>query len=150
MTPSGYGQMRATDADRDSVHAILQSAYADGRLTWDEFDARSTALLEAKTYGELVPLTSDLRRPVPYQAPPRVRAHGTNSLAITSLVCGISQVFFWFLAGIPAIVCGHIARHQIRQTGEDGDGLALAGLILGYIGVLGPILIILLIALAAS
>jgi hypothetical protein len=31
------------------------------------------------------------------------------------------------------IVCGHIARSQIRSTGEQGDGLALAGLILGYV-----------------
>jgi predicted RNA-binding protein with TRAM domain len=30
------------------------------------------------------------------------------------------------------IVLGHIARAQIRRTGQDGDGLALAGLIIGY------------------
>lgn len=32
-----------------------------------------------------------------------------------------------------AIPLGHVARKQIRQTGEEGDGLALAGLIIGYI-----------------
>jgi len=31
------------------------------------------------------------------------------------------------------IILGHIARKQIRETGEDGDGLALAGLIIGYV-----------------
>lgn len=141
--------MRATDADRDSVHSLLQAAYADGRLTWEEFDARSTALMEARTYGELVPLTADLRRPVPYQPPPRVRG-GTNQMAIISLLCGIFQIPFWLLTGIPAIVCGHIARRQIRQRGEQGDGLALTGLVLGYLGVLGPILLTLVIVLAVT
>ena len=45
-------------------------------------------------------------------------------------------MFFWLLTGIPAIVLGHIARRQIRQTGEAGDGMALAGLILGYVGLI--------------
>jgi hypothetical protein len=147
----GYGHMRATDADRDQVHSILQGAYAEGRLTWEEFDARSTALMQAKTYAQLATLTSDLRLPAPYQ-PNRVAVPGaprqTNALAITSLVCGICQIPFWFLAGIPAIICGHIARSQIRQTGEDGDGMALAGLILGYLGVLGPLVLGLLITVA--
>jgi hypothetical protein len=52
------------------------------------------------------------------------------------MVCGIVQFFgFWLLAAIPAIVCGHIARRQIRQTGEQGSGMALAGLIMGWVGV---------------
>jgi hypothetical protein len=59
----------------------------------------------------------------------------TNQLAIAALVCGVAQVFFWVLSGIPAVILGHIARRQIRQTGENGDGMALAGLILGYIGI---------------
>ena len=52
----------------------------------------------------------------------------TNSLAIVSLVLAL-------LFPIAAIPTGHIARSQIRRTGEQGNGLALAGLIVGYIGV---------------
>jgi hypothetical protein len=67
----------------------------------------------------------------PYPAyPPALR---TNGLAIASLVCGVGT-FVIGLSFIPAIICGHIARRQIRQTGEQGGGLALAGLILGYVG----------------
>jgi hypothetical protein len=33
------------------------------------------------------------------------------------------------------VILGHIARRQIRETGENGDGMALAGLILGYVGI---------------
>ena len=144
MTAGSYGPMRATDADRESVHSLLQAAYADGRLTWDEFDSRSTSLLQAKTYDQLGVLTADLRQPVPYRQgsypPAKTR---TNAVAIASLACGIGQIFFWFIAGVPAIVLGHVARRQIRETGEAGDGMALAGLILGYIGVIGPLLAIL-------
>jgi hypothetical protein len=62
------------------------------------------------------------------------RAAGpTNGLAVIAFVCGLAQ-FVIVLTFIPAIVCGHIARAQIRRTGEGGGGLALAGLILGYVG----------------
>ena len=57
----------------------------------------------------------------------------TNGLAVASLVCGVGT-FVIGLSFIPAIICGHIARGQIRRTGEQGGGLALAGLILGYVG----------------
>ena len=149
MTAGSYGSMRATDADRDGVHSLLQAAYADGRLTWDEFDQRSTSLMQAKTYDQLGALTADLRRPVPYRPglSPAVVPR-TNQLAVASMVCGICQVFFWFVAGVPAIVLGHVARRQIRQTGEAGGGMAIAGLIMGYIGVLVP-LIALIAAVAA-
>jgi hypothetical protein len=143
MTAGSYGSMRVTDADRDSVHSLLQAAYADGRLTWEEFDSRSTSLMQAKTYDDLGALTADLRQPVPYRpgSYPAARSR-TNAMAIASLACGIGQIFFWFVAGVPAIVFGHVARRQIRETGEAGDGMALAGLILGYLGVIGPLLAI--------
>ena len=75
----------------------------------------------------------------------------TNGLAIASLVCGIAQIIFGILTGIPAIILGHMARRQIRQTGEQGAGMALAGLILGYVGVaLAVLAVILIIAVVAA
>jgi hypothetical protein len=50
----------------------------------------------------------------------------TNTMAILALV-------FAFVFSPAAIVMGHVAKKQIRQTGEGGDGLATAGLWLGYI-----------------
>ncbi|GAA1099585.1 DUF4190 domain-containing protein [Tsukamurella spumae] len=52
----------------------------------------------------------------------------TNSLAVVALVLG-------FVAGPLAIPVGHISRAQIRRTGEQGGGMALAGLVLGYLSV---------------
>ena len=54
------------------------------------------------------------------------------------------------LATIPAIVFGHLARHQIKRTGEQGAGLALAGLILGWAAVVLAVLLILGVAAAAG
>ncbi|MFN4003040.1 DUF4190 domain-containing protein [Microcella sp.] len=51
----------------------------------------------------------------------------TNTLAIVSLVLA-------FFISLGAIICGHIALNQIKQTGEGGRGLAIAGLVLGYLG----------------
>ncbi|MFI5493069.1 DUF4190 domain-containing protein [Actinoplanes sp. NPDC051859] len=50
----------------------------------------------------------------------------TNTMAILSLVLA----FFFAPAGI---VCGHIAKKQIRMTNESGEGLATAGLWVSYI-----------------
>ena len=66
--------------------------------------------------------------------------------AIVSLICGVlSMTPFWILAGIPAIILGHISRSSIRKSmGRlKGEGMALAGLILGYISVaLLPVVLI--------
>ncbi|WP_018351525.1 DUF4190 domain-containing protein [Longispora albida] len=53
-------------------------------------------------------------------------ARGTNTMAILSLV-------FAFVFAPVGIVLGHMAKKQIAQTGEDGDGLATAGLVCSYI-----------------
>jgi type VI protein secretion system component VasF len=52
--------LRAADRDRDEVAGILREHYAQGRLTMEEFDERSTAAVSAKTMGELRALTADL------------------------------------------------------------------------------------------
>lgn len=65
----------------------------------------------------------------PYPAsPPR----GTNGFAIASLVCGLVACG---VGSVLAIVFGHIARAQIRRTQEGGGGLAIAGLVVGYVGI---------------
>jgi Domain of unknown function (DUF1707) len=66
-----HGSLRASDADREVVHRVLGGAYADGRITREEFDERSEAVLAARTLAELPPLISDL---VPVAALPVRRA----------------------------------------------------------------------------
>jgi uncharacterized protein DUF4190/uncharacterized protein DUF1707 len=176
MTAGGYGTAWPSDADRANVQAILNRAYAEGRLNQPDFQARAAQVAGAETYDQLSQLTADLGAPPPpgapgwgapppgapgWTAPPPgapgwgapppgapgwgapppgyapmpYPARPTNQLAIAALVCGCAQLFFWVFTGIPAVILGHIARRQIRETGENGDGMALTGLILGYVGI---------------
>ena len=81
----------------------------------------------------------------PYAAAPT--GPKTNTLAIVSLVLA-------FFISLGAVICGHIALSQIKKTGENGRGLAIAGLILGYLGLIagliGTIIWISFFAIAAS
>ncbi len=52
--------LRAADRDRDVVLRLLGDAYADGRLTREEYDERAGRVAEAKTLGDLRPLMTDL------------------------------------------------------------------------------------------
>jgi uncharacterized membrane protein YjfL (UPF0719 family) len=66
-------------------------------------------------------------------APPQ-----TSKLAIFSLVLGLVGLFcLSIFGGIPAIILGHKARRNIRESrgAEGGAGMALAGLILGYVSI---------------
>jgi Domain of unknown function (DUF4190) len=66
-----------------------------------------------------------------------------NRLAVASLACGLGQFVFGPLTTIPAIVFGHMARRQIKRSGEQGAGLALAGLVLGWGAVIVAIIAVL-------
>ena len=59
--------------------------------------------------------------PYPYPAPPP-----TNGMAIASLICA-------FLFAPLGIVFGHLSLSQIKKSGEEGRGLAIAGLVISYL-----------------
>jgi uncharacterized membrane protein len=133
--------MLASDADRDRAAEVLKSGFASGRLTKDEHDDHLHLIYTARTNGELVQATSQLpgggmalfAAPVP----PR-----TNPLAVAALACGVAGFFTGGLTSIPAIVMANVARGQMRRTGEQGRGLALTGLILGWLAVLTIVLVV--------
>jgi Domain of unknown function (DUF1707)/Domain of unknown function (DUF4190) len=131
--------MRAASADRERAVDVLKAGFAEGRLTQDEYNDRMGRAYAARTYGELTALTADLPAgavpavwPVTVYQPPAT----TNSLARASLVLGVAEFFTMGLTAIPAIICGHMAKHEMRQTGQRGDGLATSGLVLGYMAVI--------------
>ena len=76
--------------------------------------------------------------PAGYGPPPGypTYARPTNTMAILALV----MAFVFAPAGL---ILGIVARKQIRQTGEDGDGLALAGMIVG--GIFTAIFVVLIV-----
>jgi hypothetical protein len=132
--------MRAASADRERAVDVLKAGFAEGRLTQEEYNERMGRAYAARTYGELAALTADLPAgavpavwPVPVYQPPVTT---TNSLARASLVLGVAEFFTMGLTAIPAIICGHMAKREMRQTGQRGDGLATSGLVLGYMAVI--------------
>lgn len=79
--------------------------------------------------------------PLPAQKP----AGEEKGLAIASFVLGVvGFLCFGPFAGIPAIICGHIARSRVRWSPAQygGSGFALAGLILGYLSWIVPVIIL--------
>ena len=64
-------------------------------------------------------------------------------MAIAALVLGV-------VIGPLAIPFGHVARSRIRRTGEQGDGMALAGLILGYLSLAAIVGLIIVFVTAGS
>lgn len=147
--------MRAATADRERTVDVLKAAFAEGRLSQEEYNDRMGRAYSARTYGELMALTADLPAgplPVPSQPGWRpVPATRTNSMAIAAMVLGIAEFPTAGLTAIPAIICGHVARREIRETGEQGAGMAAVGLVLGYGAlILGMIMVVALIAFATA
>jgi hypothetical protein len=138
---SGYGipaegsaYLRASSADRDRAMDVLKAGYAEGRLTKEEYEGRADQAFAARTLGDLARVTADLPSGHLAQSAWLGAPARTNSLAIASLACGVGQLFLGPLSTFPAIVLGHMARREIRRTGENGRGMATAGLVLGWTG----------------
>ncbi|MFI2607099.1 DUF1707 and DUF4190 domain-containing protein [Kitasatospora sp. NPDC018619] len=138
---SSQAAMRAGHADRDRTVDVLKAAFAEGRLTVQEYEQRHEAVAAAQTYGQLAALVADLPSgpmtapaavtPVPatfLAVPPPPARRQTNALAVVSLVASL------FFLSAPAVITGHIARAEIRRRDMDGDWAAVLGLVFGYLG----------------
>lgn len=151
---AGYAAMRAAHTDRDRTVDVLKAAYAEGRLSAAEYSERFDAANQAQTYGQLAQIVADLptgpmpgplsgpsAAPLGAVVPPTflapVRPARNNGMAIASLVLGLLCVPSGGVLGLPAVITGHLARKQIRETQESGDGMATTGLVLGYLSLAG-------------
>jgi hypothetical protein len=84
----------------------------------------------------------------PIPAPPLTVRGDAYGAADRTNTMSILAIIFGFFIGILGIIFGHIALAQIRRTGEGGRGLAITGLVFGYVGV-GLVLILVISDLAA-
>jgi hypothetical protein len=75
-------------------------------------------------YGAPPPAYGQAQYGAPYGGPPMTV--GTNGFAIASLICA-------FLCWPLGLIFGFIAKSQIKQRGQGGDGLATAGIIISFI-----------------
>ena len=82
--------------------------------------------------------------------PPSQPATGTNTFAIVSLV---ASLLGWICVGIGSVVgvvFGFLALNQIKQTGQSGRGLAIAGIAIGIISIVGGIIYWIIVMIAAG
>lgn len=77
----------------------------------------------------------------PTYGTPYPQAPGTNVLAIVTLVAA-------FVVPLVGVITGHIALNQLKTSGEQGEGLAKAGLIISYVycGIVAVVLVISIVA----
>ncbi|MDP0491650.1 MAG: DUF4190 domain-containing protein [Verrucomicrobiota bacterium JB023] len=142
---------------------VIERLHANGELSketliWKEGMAQWTALGEVPEFQGQSPATSATSAnpsPATFASDPKPQAAGStlqqpspspqlasppqqNGMALASLILGIASfVCGGPLTGIAAIICGHIAKRQLRDSPyeQTGDGLATAGLVMGYIAV---------------
>ncbi len=111
--------------DPDPCHTLVgRQRYWDGAAwtsAWTERTTTPTVTAHGDELAVIGPHTAS-----------HVLPRRTNMAAVVSLVFGILWIFW--LGSVVAIAAGHIARKQIRRTGEAGDSAAITGLILGYLG----------------
>jgi len=112
---AGRGGMRASHADREQVIEVLKDAFAQGRLTRDELDARAGRALAARTCADLAALTADIPAGAPAAGPAGppapVRRRPLTRAAARSGICLIITA--------AAIVAGLIANPD--GSGADGS-----------------------------
>jgi Domain of unknown function (DUF1707) len=94
--------MRASDADREAVRTVLADAYADGRLTREEYDDRLNTLFASRTLGELPPLVNDLE-PLAAPAPAPLPAAELRQRGARKWRKDVEESFGAFL--VPSIIC---------------------------------------------
>ena len=114
--PNPYGQPATTRTQPYGQQPYDPNAYGQQPYPRPGYDQNPYGAYPQPGYAQPYPGYGQ-----PYPAP-----RGTNTMAILALVFGI-------LVAPLGLVFGFVARSQIKKTGEDGDGLALAGIIIGGI-----------------
>jgi hypothetical protein len=134
-------ELRASDADREATVERLRVAAMEGRITSEELEARIQSAYGSQFCSELTRLTDDVTPPpAPAAAATVARpefiqrdTRSVNGFAIASLVCSVA--WFLWLGSVLGVVFGHLALRQIKHAGgrQGGKGLAIGGLVLGYV-----------------
>ncbi|MER5263328.1 DUF1707 domain-containing protein [Actinosynnema sp. NPDC002837] len=96
---------RAADQDRATVAEELSRAHAEGRLTLAEFDERTRAVYQARTYAELGALTADLPRDA-LHAPQPVRGRSGTAAKVMTGAWFVASAVNFLIWGIISLSLG--------------------------------------------
>lgn len=115
MTPR-FDQLRCADQDRELVAQVLNNAYAEGRLTFDEHADRIATAYDAKTFGDLDVLTADLLPRDPHvatqPATPAPAAQRLDSVAIPGAFTGANAILSTQKSGSISTVAGDLTLNS--------------------------------------
>jgi len=103
---AGRSRLKASDSDRERVLDMLKAAFAQGRLTKDEFDARVGRTLVSRTWGDLIELTDDIPAwpiPRPVRKPGREPSSQPAPALIKAVACAIIAMSAVAVAGMPGM-----------------------------------------------
>jgi hypothetical protein len=132
------GTSLGTFSEEDVRAGLRAGRFAPTDLGWREGMPQWQPLSQFAEFAADMPAAGT--PPVPVGQPPTVvstshMSQRTEPLAIWSFVLSIvSLVCCGFIIGIPAVIMGHLALSNIRKTPSlGGRGLAIAGLVIGYV-----------------
>ena len=122
--------------EKEEVYRRLVAGELNGSdLGWHE------GLIDWEPLSKLIPppaanpAAQPVFGPAPAHGAAPIVAAGSSNLALISMICGVLSFFTIGLTSIPAVIMGHMARSRIKKSmgAISGNGLALAGLIMGYL-----------------
>ena len=140
--------------EEHELRGLIAAGKVSGEtIIWREGMENWQKLSEVPEWSaQVVPTQAQPQVGTPYQTPAAggVGPYPTapnNGNAIASLICGITSILMFFtcflgiVAGIPAVICGHLALKQINESAVPmaGRGMAIAGLITGYLTIAGTL-----------
>ena len=103
---TGASYLRAADADREQTIVTLKTAFVQGRLARDEFDARIGQALAARTHADLAALSTDIPAGIPAGGaaarPPRKRMSSAARWGVSGFVTPVILAVGFALAAQPA------------------------------------------------
>ncbi|GAA4266452.1 DUF4190 domain-containing protein [Frondihabitans peucedani] len=140
QNPPAYGQDKPAYGQNPPAYGQDQPSYGQNQPAQNPYGTPAPNPYAQSPYGQggygQNPNGQNAYGQNPYGGP----VPGTTSpLAIVSMILGIVGVIggflFFALMPIAAIILGFIARRRTRQYHQQGAGMALAGIITGFVGV---------------
>jgi Domain of unknown function (DUF1707) len=105
--PAASASLRASRADRERVIDLLKTAFVQGRLARDEFDARIGQVLASRTYAELAAATADIPAALIEAPPPRLPARTRGRVSLnTAITAGAGVILVANVGMLAALFIG--------------------------------------------
>ncbi|WP_133827192.1 DUF4190 domain-containing protein [Actinomycetospora succinea] len=133
-----YAADRAHQQQQPYAQPYPQDPYGSGQYAQPYAQPYAQDPYSAYPAASYTPYPQGPYTPASYSSYPTGPA--VSGLAVAALVCGILGFFTAGVASIAAVICGHLAWRETSSGQNTGHGMTIAGLVLGYIPIVGWIL----------